>query len=910
MKSLLLFSVAIAAALPAAAAAPGLRAGVEILSTSGRNVYRLAIARTGGAPAEVLIVGSTYDNRVCAFTTEGKNRWDVPVGGFVFDLAAGDLDGDGRDEIAAAGADGSVYVFGSEGKLRWKRDLGAPVYQVAIARLDGKTPVVLAGGVTRQVVAFAADGTKVHSVDTKEMVRVLRAGDFDGDGADEVAVLSRREVVSFYRGQTLTALKETIAGKTSLLGGLGWTLRQANGTVADLDGDGAAEFIYLPGAFTLKGGLRKRFDLPGKFREASYDTHYRMRMVAAGDLTDRPGAETVVLEGAQVTLYDNAGRELGQAAAPFGFTDVVYLPGQPHGSVILGSSPNGDDNLYRLTFTPGWEKALEKLPRRGAMAGIGGDLEKIATAAARWTGEPMRGADGPYDVVLTHANMWRAWNPRSFDSWIASVRAERQQFPYSRLRFSAHFWPSEKAPLLRPDGSPWSRDPRMGHLLTREQLVEGAKRFEAAGCHFWVSVGHGCGPYMELATLEAMLAAAPTTLLGFTSAEDEKPEAMHYYFQHYVRPLLELCLTHQKRFILKNKNVWWAYWPAEAKMHELIFNGRYRSVLLPCVEDSNTRSSDVNLAARVGLWLDGQVDAWASRSIADQFSFNRAWEWEYVMTGHPVLRYNVAQAMLGARVFMLLNGEQERVSGRWTRVGAEGSAPFLHLLGRGAITPPQREQLRAVSPVALVMRQPSQRFVTHGANGHGDSGWARDASEGQAWAFDRLDCYWGMAPLPPTDVATYLWGRTRRDPAQIPTTTPHGLVALVPGGAAAPGDRWSTAWTTDGDSLRKAGRAYSLPEARQAMGEDLAAAEKDLPFHVEGRVFHQVVEHAPNLYIIALVDSGWLDPAERTVHLTTRLPGTWSATDRLTGAPLGPLATPLELRVSAGTIRLLEVRRN
>ena len=46
------------------------------------------------------IVGSTYDNRVCAFAASGRHLWDAPVGGFVFDLAAGDLDGDGKDEAA------------------------------------------------------------------------------------------------------------------------------------------------------------------------------------------------------------------------------------------------------------------------------------------------------------------------------------------------------------------------------------------------------------------------------------------------------------------------------------------------------------------------------------------------------------------------------------------------------------------------------------------------------------------------------------------------------------------------------------------------------------------------------------------------------------------------------------------
>ena len=79
-------------------------------------------------------------------------------------------------------------------------------------------------------------------------------------------------------------------------------------------------------------------------------------------------------------------------------------------------------------------------------------------------------------------------------------------------------------------------------------------------------------------------------------------------------------------------------------MRQLIFDGRYRSVILPGVEDSNSRTTDAQLAARVGLWLDGQVDDWCCRVSADWFCASRSWEWEYGMTGHPHLRYLTSQA--------------------------------------------------------------------------------------------------------------------------------------------------------------------------------------------------------------------------------------------------------------------------
>jgi hypothetical protein len=905
---------------------------VSHFSTGGRNIYRLASAELDGTSDAREILGSTYDDKVCAFGARGEHFWDVVVGGFVFDLVAGDLDGDGIDETLAACADSHVYAIGSDGTLLWKQDLDAPVWQVATARIEGNQRVALAGGINRKVVVFSADGRRLgesRGLAINGIVRMMRAGDFDGDGSDEVAVLPVRgqaKDLVFLRVPDLTPRKERIpfqlkpwdgsspeareAGQRFRSGKRSWNaqaLRSANGTTADLDGDGIAELIFNPGAYSLKGGLRQTAEFPDAFKVPSYDRHYNMRMVAAGELTDAPGAEIVLLEGCEIRVLDSHGRTLGAATAPFGFTDMVYVPGSPRGHVLLGSSPNGDDNVYRLRFDDGWEEALAALERRGVMADVENDLRSLADAIGHWDAQPLNGASGPCDIVVDH-HMWSGPNMAKLDSWMAGVRAYEEEFPYANLRFSTCFWPGEDAPLMRPDGKPWPRDQRLAHDLKRDVIVAGAKRFEAAGCHFWVQVGHGCDPHCEVATCAAILEAAPHTCLGFVSAEDEQLGDVLYYFEHHIRPILELCLEHGKRFIPRNKDVWWLHWPADPRMRQLIFNGRYRSVILPGVEDSNSRTTGAQLAARVGLWLDGQVDDWCCRVSADWFCASRSWEWEYVMTGHPHLRYLTSQAALGARVFMFLSGERARRGGGWTRVGQEGAANFLHLLGNGILAPPRREQLRAVSPVTLVMQNPTKRFEEHGANGHHPEWWNEDGTDARPWPFDRLDCYWAMAPLPETDVATLLWGRTRRSSENIVTTSPHGFVCVVPGGVPQTDERWTSLWVTDGDRLLKAGKPLPFADARALMKSELIAGTKAFPLRVEGRVFHQIIEHAPDHLVVVLVDPGWLDPADREVKIGAT-EGNWAISDRLTGEVLGGLQQPITLRVPAGVFRLLDARR-
>ena len=493
--------------------------------------------------------------------------------------------------------------------------------------------------------------------------------------------------------------------------------------------------------------------------------------------------------------------------------------------------------------------------------------------------------------------------------WAADVRAYEKEFPYPNLRFSTVFWPSEDSPLFRPDGKPWAREPRLPFNQSSEQIAAIAAQMEKEKCHFIVQIGHGCNPYIEVSTVAAIIRAAPRMCLGFLCGEDEQVAAVPYYYEHCIKPVLELCLEHHKRLFPVQKGVWWAYWPAEPRMRELIFNGRYRSVIMPCVEDSNSRTPDVNLAARVGLWLDGQVDDWASRVCADWFCAGRAWEWEYPLTGSPHLRYLTSQALLGARVFMPRSGERDR-SGNWTPIATEGTATFLHMLGKGVIAPPRRQQIEGVSSVAVAIEQPSTRLSVHGFNGHNLALWSNDRTDSQPWPFDRIDCYWNMAPTLPTDIAAYLWGRARQN---IPITSPlqrhRVFVCLLPGGKPQTPGRWTSLWTTNGDTISKDGRSYSLEEARAAIQADLAHAQRNHPFAVEGHVFHQVVQLADDHYLVALIDSGWVDPAERTVTIRSQLPNRWTISDRLTGAELGDLDQALKLMIPAGTLRILDCHK-
>ena len=91
-------------------------AAMRAFSTGGHSVYHLRAA-TGEREGGRALVSTAYDGQVLCHTQEGELLWKRGAGGFPFDLAVADLDGDGLDKSLVASSDGTVYAFGRDGAL-------------------------------------------------------------------------------------------------------------------------------------------------------------------------------------------------------------------------------------------------------------------------------------------------------------------------------------------------------------------------------------------------------------------------------------------------------------------------------------------------------------------------------------------------------------------------------------------------------------------------------------------------------------------------------------------------------------------------------------------------------------------------------------------------------------------------
>ena len=282
--------------------------------------------------------------------------------------------------------------------------------------------------------------------------------------------------------------------------------------------------------------------------------------------------------------------------------------------------------------------------------------------------------------------------------------------------------------------------------------------------------------------------------------------------------------------------------------------------------------------------------------VTDNACFDRMWEWSSQQLQNHHLRHLAGNASLGAAVFF--NSVHQ---GPFSRDLERQFVPFYDMLDKGIIHIPARDELLSVSPVALGMKSPpSAAYVRHGVNGHA---YRYPQDEHPPMVFDRLDTYWGGAPLLPHDFSSYAMRVTRRTTNFLPET-PYGLVPIVPEGAAG---RFRQTFATDGEFFYDgAGARKTAPEYRSVVENALRQSAAELPVLVRGKVHWSAVRLDPAHIRITLVDPGYLDPDDREAEIVFQKVRASGCTDILSGEKLNVEGGRVRVSVPMGALRVVD----
>lgn len=214
---------------------------LTLVPQEGSSIYLASLAVTGKASSQAVstvpftytkmvmaqlqqnmpkvLLASTAEGTLLAISAQGKVLWSIAFPSQLNDVAAGDVDGDGIDEIAVGRQDGKTTLLDANGNELWSQQL-----------------------------SFYRESPYVN---------VVRMGDLDGDGKDEIVIGSQNWRFYVYNavGKELWQFETVHASRS--------------GAIADLDGDGTKEVLagthYYTASVLSHDGKRlwtRRFTAP------------------------------------------------------------------------------------------------------------------------------------------------------------------------------------------------------------------------------------------------------------------------------------------------------------------------------------------------------------------------------------------------------------------------------------------------------------------------------------------------------------------------------------------------------------------------------------------------------------------------------------------------------------------------
>jgi len=876
------------------------------------------------------VTADYYGNVALKNLDTGEDVWSFSAGTFVFDLKTGDLNRDGKPETTLVTAQGELVVLDAEGNRKWSFQSKLPFYNVGIGNFTGDEKLEVAcGGIDRYVYVFDADGKQIgQSEKVERLVHRIATANLDDDEYDEILVIEARTIANlmeFENNSFQSAWRKQLKVSDELIN---WENPKGNFfpfslVISDLDDDGKNEIIMGDTFFNKQAvmvtdnqanPLWISEGLPPfqKVDDAQIEFYSTAFVRCADVFPDIPGNEVVSVAGGMFRIWDKNGKLLGSKNSKLGFTDIELKGNQ----LILASCPNGDDYIYKISLNKDWAQIVGNLEFKGLISEIKKNTEILKKQVEQF--QPEKPADTKTDLVIGFGSV--TTNEKGLEAYKKQTDWFRQKFPYPNLLVISSMKAIEATPPLDETGKPWSpgrwKVDALNGTMTVEDILAKAQWIEENRIPTMFSIGHSCMPFITLETAEKILQTAPNYCRGFQSAEDEALLLIPRYFEHYFSPLANLCLKYDNKMCLtKNKGLWWLSSPADPKVFNSLFAKDRKNVSMAATEDSNSRTPEINLMGRGGLWQAGLLKHNEVSIHGDLFSFNRFQQWEYPKAGHPYLRRLVAHTTLGmtqisTRIREIMPSSDSAV---FDVTGRESTEIFYHLLGKGIIFSPERESILGYSPIGMVVHQPPKKWLEDAHNGHSPEIWEDDVELHQA-VLPHNGNLWGMTNTPEHALQKVLFNKERQFGTQVPAT-PYGLVAFVPEftdlkNVANIGEWWHTdgiyVWKDNGPRLLGS-------EAAKALKADFEKAAERLPFrqvNPEDAVFMQIIGIKENHFRLVLVDPGWINPKDHHIDIKIQLEGNFRVENILDKQHYNISNQQFTVNVLAGLFTVVDVIQN
>ncbi|MEM9894751.1 MAG: hypothetical protein AAF789_00150 [Bacteroidota bacterium] len=871
--------------------------------------------RTMQYQGQTLIVGTSYEGTVVCFTYGGIKVWENKLSGFMnHDINCADIDGDGNDEVLAANADGSIYAIDDNGQDLWSfRSNQAPMFTVCAVQ-GASQQFIACGGFDKHLYYLSPEGQEIKKIHSTEY-----SVDRQGGGSDHAMNFMRR----------ITQNGEDVLVVHSLLN-TNW----AQGTLYFFEPGASEPYSNIPitanpshvyGTFgvndivtdsteillganfltdlkiasaTVESGLNRALDTKS-VRQDYLPTGYRMASVEVIPEGNSFNYLTLVGNRILLTSPDPSVPKAEVLKTSYAYNGI--FKDTPNDKILLASAQSGGSCIHVIDYNnPEWKAAYENLVPPGKISEIVKNNEEFARLLDSFT-QPEWERDQKRVYVMAGG---------ASDELKAELNAINSVCPSFTIDAGIHpiveDW--DRSGLQNQEYRD-RRDERKKYEYTSQQCIDqftSSLDETSVGLNMWS--GHGSDPmYYSLETMKTMADISGSKVMLPVFAELETYDTdFEWLMDFYMYPLADHLKTRNGLISLRNKHLFWqniVYTPA----WERLVSGEFSEVFVSSMEESNSKTMDMSVSGRMGLWASGAMDRWGTRFTRDNPCYDRARQISYQRLTTHSFRMFVYHLANGASVIHNHNVDEE-----FTRL-------LWYMLAKGILFVPEREEIISFNPVHMSMLEPDPYFLDQDVKDV--TTFDVEFEQQNPMIVGQKNGPWPGAPVNEWDFSHFASGANERRLEFIPPY-PHGMVLTTP-----PDDPSSPRGViTDhlhpiyDDIVEEVfwdGRNYysdinkSNPKGAVEYGSEIAnriksAAEK-LPLSVEGRVGWVAAHSAPNHIRLSLIDGGYVNPDKRNVKVTFNTVNVKKIINLINGESIPVVNKEAMVKVPVGLFTFLDI---
>ena len=865
-----------------------LTTSAQNFTTEGNAIRHTVTASVKGK--SVVYVGE-LDGSVSCYNLKGKKLWshktDNPA--VLFEIEAIDINNDGNDDLLTANANGTIYCYDSSGKLLWSfaSDHKVRFSEVAVVKNNNKIQI-FAGGNDYILYELDSNGKLVSETKIDGVVRKIEAGNFIEEDKQSLFLMTyvhdkfRWKFMGFLDADTKEEIKSVKINDKRLK-----SLRKAMVTdinVSDINNDNKddvlffADISFVPLMVALDSDFNELAEFKGANKDKQRYAHSQGTFLSSrNEIMFQHGGLLFVLD-TKGNLIEKSGKRYGSMV----YSDFAFEP--KSNQLIAGGEVDGGNALYFYDLNDkNWWKTSHK--RQGRMLDV---QENINTLYVQTLDFKLP------DYQKKSEKEWVMITPKEVSPKVNKLKGGDIKFVIQKAPKEG----ADRSHLVAKMGDiALKKDKRGKYNESREEIIQMARDYEAEGQPFTFWAGHGNDPfYIQIETLEKILEVAPNTCYGFVYAEManvEDPRVVHFVREYMPRLAKAIRKNNKAKLYFRYKNMFWAATSHLPLWKEMFYSGKYNDILAPASEDTSNRTQDLNLAGRVGMLKGGYVDDFAMRLVDDNPT-----SWRPLSPGgqnsiSPYLRQGVMMAAYGARYGIVINNNFTE---------DPGLNVLFALMKSGVLPVVEKENIQSIGSWHLI-KEVDEHLMDVVDNHHNINQY-KDDDENAVLSVSQMN--WAGTSIPEHDFSNAALGVKYRWLNYMPEM-PHGMVPIAPIESQSELKKQNIPFSVSNAKVGFDGEK-SIPanEFGETITKTVTKGEKALPVVVKGASW-SLIKIDDNHSRLVLVDSGYIDPQDRSVKVTFQNKQPKSITDILSNEDLKVKGETLELTVPAGSMRFIDI---